>query len=194
MEQTDPLPCVQTLIRELRALWTSESDMERRMRAAKPLVEKLVSDPELRERSRAWPSTEPRKNLLFYEDPDFGFALNGVTRSAGYHGGVHDHAHAWVLYGVIDGAESLERFARLDDGTRHGYAELRKSSTTIGTPGQVDLVPPFAIHAEQGGPDRSAAFIVRSERVAGRVLQHSYDLSKNTVVERDGPEQIHYGL
>ena len=30
-------------------------------------------------------------------------------------GGVHDHAHAWVLYGVLDGKEFLERFERLDD-------------------------------------------------------------------------------
>jgi predicted metal-dependent enzyme (double-stranded beta helix superfamily) len=132
--------------------------------------------------------------LLFHEDPDFGFAINGVVRSPNYRGGVHDHAHAWVLYGVIEGSESRERFERLDDGLQPGYAELRKSYTTLGTPGRVDLVPAFSIHAEQGGPSRSTALILRSERVAGRVLQNSYDPARNTVKEREGPEQIPYPL
>jgi predicted metal-dependent enzyme (double-stranded beta helix superfamily) len=184
----------QRFVEDLHRVWASTVDTEERMRAAKPIVERFVLEPELQSASRDWPSTEPRKNLLFHEDPDFGFAINGVVRSPNYRGGVHDHAHAWVLYGVIEGSESLERFERLDDGLQPGYAELRKSYTTLGTPGRVDLVPAFSIHAEQGGPSRSTALILRSERVAGRVLQNSYDPARNTVNEREGPEQIPYPL
>jgi predicted metal-dependent enzyme (double-stranded beta helix superfamily) len=182
------------LVAELRAIWAAAGDVGARMQAARQVLERAVADPRLRDASRSWPSTEPRKNLLFYEDPDFGFALNGVVRSPGYRGGVHDHAHAWVLYGVIDGTETLERFDRVDDGSRDGFAELVRSSATVGTPGRVDLVPAYGIHAERGGPTRSAALILRSERVAGRVLQHAYDLEHRTVVKRDGPVQIPYPL
>jgi predicted metal-dependent enzyme (double-stranded beta helix superfamily) len=147
------------------------------MRAAETVMKQFVLDPDLQSSARDWPSTEPCKNPLFYEDPDFGFAINGVTRSPGYRGGVHDHSHAWVLYGVIEGTESLERFNRIDDRTTPGFAELKKSSTTDGHRGRVDLVPAYGIHAEQGGPVRSAALILRSERVAGRVLQNGYDLT-----------------
>jgi predicted metal-dependent enzyme (double-stranded beta helix superfamily) len=164
------------------------------MRAAWPVMRQVVGDPALRAASRAWPSTEPRKNLLFYEDPDCGFALNGVVRSPGYRGGIHDHAHAWVLYGVLDGSESLERFDRIDDGALAGYAELVPTSVTQGSAGTVDLVPAFGIHAERGGNARSAALILRSERVAGRVLQSGYDLALRTVTQREGPEQIAYSL
>jgi hypothetical protein len=108
---------------------------------------------------------------------------------------VHDHADAWVLYGVLDGSESLERYERVDDGSRPGYAEVRLASVTTGTQGKVDLVAPGAIHAEQGGPTRSAAIIVRSQRLGeGTVLQHTYDPKAKTVIERYGPTQVPYEL
>ena len=36
---------------------------------------------------------------------------------------------------------------------------------TTGSQGKVDLVAPRAIHAEQGGPTRSVAIIVRSQKL-----------------------------
>jgi hypothetical protein len=100
-----------------------------------------------------------------------------------------------VLYGVLDGSESLERYDRIDDGSRPGYAEVRLSSVTTGTQRKVDLVPPHAIHAEQGGPTRSVAIVLRSQRLGeGTVLQHTYDPGAKTVVERYGPTQILYEL
>ena len=91
--------------------------------------------------------------------------------------------------------ESFERFDRVDDGSRPGYAEVKLSSVTTGSQGKVDLVPPRAIHAEQGGPTRSVAVIVRSEKLGeGTVLQHLYDRKANTIVEQYGPTQIPYEL
>ena len=189
------LPVFDTFISDLRALWSAESDDQRRMEKAKPLLERLVKDPMLKAHSANWPSTEGRKNLLFYVDPDFHFVINGVVRVPGRTGSVHDHADAWVLYGVLDGTESLERFDRVDDGSRPGYAEVKLSSVTTGSQGKVDLVPPRAIHAEQGGPTRSVAVIVRSEKLGeGTVLQHLYDRKANTIVDQYGPTQIPYEL
>jgi hypothetical protein len=117
------------------------------------------------------------------------------VRMPGRTGSVHDHADAWVLYGVLDGTESLERFERVDDGSRPGYAEVKLASVTTGSQGKVDLVEPRAIHAEQGGPTRSVAIIVRSQRLGeGTVLQHQYDRVANTVIERYGPTQIPYDV
>ena len=188
------LPVFASFIADVRAAWASESDTGRRMEKTKPLLQRLVSDPGLRAASRDWPSTEGHKNLLLYTDPDYGFVVNAVVRTPGRKGSVHDHAQAWVLYGLLDGTESLERFDRLDDGSRPGYAEVKRTSVTTGGPGNVDLVPPFAIHAEQGGPGRSVAVILRSERLVGRVLQHGYDPMTNQVIERHGPTQVPFEL
>lgn len=189
------LPAFESFIRELRAIWASSLDDRVRMERAKPLLEELVMNPALKSHSASWPSTEGRKNLRLYVDPDHGFVINAVVRVPGRRGSVHDHADAWVLYGVLDGEESLERYERIDDGRTPGYAEVRLASVTTGTRGKVDLVAPHAIHAEQGGPVRSVAIIVRSKPLGeGTVLQNGYDLETRTVVARYGPTQIPYDV
>jgi predicted metal-dependent enzyme (double-stranded beta helix superfamily) len=189
------LPILDTFIADLRAIWAAETQDQRRMERAKPLLELLLRDAGLKAHSAQWPSTEGYKNLLLYVDPDHHFVINAVVRVPGRTGSVHDHADAWVLYGVLDGSESLDRYERIDDGSRPGYAELRLSSVSTGTQGKVDLVAPRAIHAEQGGPTRSVAIIVRSQKLGqGTVLQHTYDPKAKTVIERYGPTQVPYEL
>src|SRR5438876_2013777 len=134
------LPVLEKFIADLRTIWSTEADNQRRMERAKPLLEQLVKDAGLKAHCATWPSTEGRKNLLLYVDPDHHFVINAVVRAPERTGSVHDHADAWVLYGVLYGSERLERYERVDDGTRAGHAELRLSSVTTGTQGKVDLV------------------------------------------------------
>jgi predicted metal-dependent enzyme (double-stranded beta helix superfamily) len=194
MTTSQRLPAFETFIQELRAAWSELPDTEARMRKSTTLLEELVKDPSLKHASKSWPSTEGRKNLLFYEDPDYHFAINGVVRVPGRKGSIHDHAHAWTAYGILDGTETLERFRRVDDRSKDGYAKLELESVTEGEAGKVDLVPPFDIHAEQGGPARSVAIILRSERVAGKTTQGSYDIEKMTIRQIDGPIQVSYEI
>ena len=184
----------QRFLEDVRTVWAAESDMGRRMERTKPLLERLVLDPILLADSKSWPSTEGHKNLLLHTDAEYGFVVNAVVRTPNRKGSVHDHSQAWVLYGLLDGTESLERYDRVDDGSKPGYAEVKLSGVTTGGPGKVDLVPPYAIHADQGGTGRSVAVIVRSERLVGRVLQNGYDPRANTVVQRsDQPAPFEVG-
>ena len=194
MTNSKRLPAFEKFIQDLRAAWTELPDIEARMKKGQKLLEELVKDQNLREASKTWPSTEGRKNLLFYEDPDYGFAINGVVRVPGRKGSIHDHAHSWTAYGLLDGTESLERYRRVDDGSKEGYAKLELESVTEGKAGKVDLVPPFDAHAEQGGPTRSVAVILRSERVSGKVPQGSYSMENNTIRRIDGPTNIPYEI
>jgi len=187
------VPAFQTFIDALKIIWASNADDQTRMTKAKPLLEALTQTCDLFEHSKGWPNTIGQ-NLLLYEDSEAGFVINAVVRPPGYKGGVHDHAHAWVLYGVLDGKESLERFERLDDGSTPGHAIIRMISSTEGSRGTVDIVPPFNIHAEQGGEGRSVAMIIRSQRLVGRVLQNGFNLTTNTVVQRSGPEQVPFSI
>ncbi len=186
-------PLLQSFIDELRAIWAAEPDTGRCMERARLAVVDFVSDPRVQAASVDWPSTEGRKNLLLYVDPDYHFVINAVVRVPGRKGNVHDHAHAWVLYGVLAGTESLERYERLDDGTREGYADVRMTSVSHGTPGAVDLVKPWDIHAEQGGPTRSVAIIVRSAKL-GEVIQNRYDPVGKTILSGPGPAQIPFEM
>ncbi|MEE8214805.1 MAG: hypothetical protein V3U99_05090 [Alphaproteobacteria bacterium] len=191
---TRRMPIFQKFIDELRRAFEDGPDTAAAMEKARALLEGLVGDEELRARSKDWPSTEGHKNLLLYEDPDYGFVINAVVRTPHRKGGIHDHAHSWTAYGLLDGVEKLERYSRLDDGSKEGYAEIRLDRVTEGGPGTVDLVPPFDIHAEKGGPGRSVAVIVRSERLAGRVLQGRFDPEANSTSQGDGPTQVPFEL
>jgi predicted metal-dependent enzyme (double-stranded beta helix superfamily) len=194
MKQSVQVAVFEKFVNDLRAAWAELPDTEARMRKGAQLLQELVKDAALREDSKTWPSTEGRKNLLFYEDPDFHFAINGVVRLPGRKGSIHDHDRAWTAYGILDGTEMLERFRRVDDRSKDGYARLELESALQGHIGTVDLVPPFAIHAEQGGPSRSVAVILRSERVAGKTTQGSYDMEKNTIRQIEGPTQVPYKI
>ncbi len=130
------LPVIQEFISDLRAAFSESKDTETAMNKVRAHLEILVRDEDLRARSKDWPSTEGHKNLLLYEDPDYGFAINAVVRTPNRKGGIHDHAHAWTAYGLLDGTEKLERYSRLDDGTKEGYdLELTRAiSDRVGIP------------------------------------------------------------
>jgi predicted metal-dependent enzyme (double-stranded beta helix superfamily) len=194
MADTKRLPVFEKFIQNMRAAWAELPDDESRMKRIKILLQKFVNEPSVREHSKKWPSTEGHKNLILYEDPDYGFVVNAVVRTPGRQGGIHDHAHAWTAYGVLDGTERLERYRRVDKSDRKNYAILELESVTEGYPGKVDLVPPFAIHAEQGGPTRSVAVIVRSERLVGKTLQGRYDAKTDLFNQGHGPTQVPFEL
>jgi predicted metal-dependent enzyme (double-stranded beta helix superfamily) len=178
----------------VRAAWAELPDTEARMKRVKVLLEKLVNDQAVQEHSKSWPSTEGHKNLLLYEDPDHGFVVNAVVRTPGRDGRIHDHAHAWTAYGVLDGTELLERYRRVDAGKRENYALLQLESLTEGYRGKVDLVAPYAIHSEKGGPTRSVAVIVRSERLVGKTLQGRYDAKTDAYHQSQGPIQVPFEI
>lgn len=189
------VPAFEKFIQDLRQIWAEYPDDETRMKKAHALMEKdVLSDEQLRAHSKSWPSTEGRKNLLFYTDPDYGFVINGVVREPGRTGSVHDHADAWVLYGLLEGRETLERFDRVEDRHEEGYVKVSLTSANQGRAGKADLVPPYDIHAEQGGDARSVAVILRSRELVGKVLQGRYDRDTGTYSTGSGPEQIPYEL
>jgi predicted metal-dependent enzyme (double-stranded beta helix superfamily) len=146
------LAVLETFVDELRVIWSTNADNQSRMEKAKPLLERFVLEPALKAHSADWPSTEGHKNLLLYVDPDYDFVINAVVRVPGRKGSIHDHADAWVLYGLLDGTESLERYAASTMAAGPIASEL--SSVTTGTRAR-SIWSRHVIHAEQGGDTRS---------------------------------------
>lgn len=179
-----------------RSLWAWEPDSEKRWAKLQPLLRELLADPELRARSQEWPARaphDPPENLVFYEDPEFGFVVNGLIKAPGTRTPIHDHAHNWTLYGVLDGSETIERYERVDDGAKPEYADLRQTGNFRVGPGDVDLVRPWQIHAEESGVGRTVAIIVRAEKPGG-FLQGRYDLASKKYSQGYGPKQVPYKL
>jgi predicted metal-dependent enzyme (double-stranded beta helix superfamily) len=188
---------VQKFVAAARDLCAAESDPEKRWEKMSPLLQELLADPSIKEQSKSWPDcsqgSERAENLLFYEDPDYKFVINGLIKAPKTRTQIHDHAHNWTLYGVLDGTETIERYERVDDRTNPEYAEIRKTVNIKVGPGKIDLVPPYEIHAEESSDERTVAIIVRAEK-AGSFLQGRYDPATNRYWQGYGPKQLPYGL
>ena len=120
-------------------LWSRISDV----------LEAALADPELKAAAGDWPKSHDRTNnrytnLLFYEDPDFGFVVNGLVKDETGRTPVHDHGHAWVAYGLLEGAETVLRY-RDPAGSTSVLEPDEEISLAVG---EVDLVPPWTFHAE----------------------------------------------
>ena len=142
------LPAFEKFIQDVRAAWAELPDTEKRMKRVKVLLEGLVQDSTIREHSKHWPSTEGHKNCCCMKIRIISSWSTRSMRTPGRDGRIHDHAHAWTAYGVLDGTERLERYRRVDQGKKPD-TRCSSESLTEGYPGKVDLVPPFAIHSEK---------------------------------------------
>ena len=182
-------------VAKTRELFAAEPDLDKRWEALTPILSDLLADPEVMEASKDWPDCVPAdgraENLLFYEDPDYGFAINGLTKGAARQGTrprIHDHAHIYTLYGVLDGHERIERYDRTDDRSRPDYAEIKLASNVFVEPGDVDLVKPYEVHTEITVGERTVAVIIRSQR-GGDFNQGRYNLDTFEYYESLGPRQ-----
>ena len=188
---------VRDFIQSARALFAEERDPAKRWEKMGPLLEALLADDSVRSQSKNWPScsqgNDRAENLLFYEDADYKFVINGLIKAPQTRTQIHDHAHNWTLYGVLDGTESIERYERVDDRSKPDYAEIRQTVNVKVGPGKIDLVAPYEIHAEESGEERTVAIIIRAEK-SGGFLQGRYDPKTNRYWQGYGPQQIPYDL
>lgn len=187
-------------IGEARELFDKEPELEKRWTELTPILSRLLADPDVLVASKNWPSCVTQdgraENLLFYEDPDFGFVVNGFVKGTSQQESgtnIHDHAHIYTLYGVLDGHEQVERYERVDDGSRPGHAEIRKTNDVLVGPGEIDLVRPYEIHSETTLGERAVAVIIRSEK-NGSFNQGGYQPETNGYYEFLGPRQTPYGM
>jgi predicted metal-dependent enzyme (double-stranded beta helix superfamily) len=187
---------LQKFIESARKLHVEERNLAKRWEKMIPLLQELIADPAVKEQSKSWPAgrqSDRAQNLLFYEDPDYKFVINGLIKDPRSRTQIHDHAHNWTLYGILDGRESIERYERIDDRSRPDYADIRQTENVKVGARQSRSGCPHQIHAEESGEERTVAIIVRAEK-AGGFLQGRYDPAAKKYWQGYGPEQIPYAL
>ncbi len=192
------LPVAIRFVAQIRSLYAQNLDPDVLWAKIKIAMGPLLADPTLKESSRTWPLTvegAPKvKNLLFYEDPDFGFVFNATVRKAHSVTSIHDHGDVWTLYGLIEGQETMYRYERTDNTPRDiGPAQLKQVGCHHIGPGDVDSVRPGEIHQEHGGAENSMAFIVRAQK-AGTFKQRTYNRETGEIKLNDGPTLIPHRL
>jgi hypothetical protein len=196
---TQQQTAVDRFISDTRALFGREPDLEKRWTALKPILMELLADAELQKASRNWPNpgqVEGRGgNLLFYEDPDYGFVINGQVHEPGRRQteptSAHDHGSNITAYGLLDGHERIVMYERIDDRSKADYAAVEQTADYVAGPGDIHLAMPRDIHVELSVGERTTSVIVRSMRDGVPTNLHGhYDLLTNAYTERIGPRQV----
>src|SRR5258707_9029956 len=73
---------------------------------------------------------------LLHEEPDHSLAVFAVSWLPARGTPPHDHG-TWAVIAGVDGPEKNEFFERIDDGSRLGYAELKKVGEKVFRAGDV---------------------------------------------------------
>ena len=187
------LPAAEKFVTEMRKACAAGLEGRARWERCRELLKVLIADPEVKRHAQSWPvgGFDGKKvdNLLFYEDPDYGFAMNALIKNPGGRAMIHDHGPAWTIYGVVEGRERIVRYSAKDKAD--GTVELAESHAVYCDPGDVDIVEPREIHSEFAGDGKSIAFIVRSQR-SGTFEQLSYEGGKPHSF--GGPNQVPFDL
>ena len=161
-------------------------------------LQRALRDPELRQLAAVWPQSHDTANrrftnLLFYEDVDHGFVVNGLVKDQIGRTPVHDHGHAWVAYGLLEGAETIVRYASAGQQEPTGFSDMAVEAEFGLSAGDVDLVAPWTFHAEQADTERTVAIMVRSAKV-GVFAHRRFDPETGEIYEHPGPAQIDYSF
>lgn len=188
------------VIGAVRGVYGGGSDEPARWSRIGEVLGAALVDPELRAAAGGWPTSHDRANrrytnLLFYEDPDFGFVVNGLVKDETGRTPIHDHGHAWVAYGLLEGTETILRYRDSAGSAPGGGGDpaLELDGRFPLAAGEVDLVPPWTFHAEQAETERTVAVMVRSARV-GKFAHRRFDPGTGRVYDHPGPHQIPYDL
>ena len=188
------LPAAEKFVAGMRETFAAGIGERARWEKCRDLLELLLADPALRQHAESWPfgGFDGKKvdNLLFYEDPDYGFVMNGLIKNPGGRAMIHDHGPAWTIYGLVQGRERIVHFDAAE--RTDGRFDIAEADSEDYGPGDIDIVAPRVVHSEYAGEEKSIALIVRSQR-SGTFDQYRYFEDGSRVVFR-GPNQVPFEL
>jgi predicted metal-dependent enzyme (double-stranded beta helix superfamily) len=134
-------------VRHLRTIATETRDPGEITQRLQPLVRVLALD-------RTW--LEPKHYTgddtqgfgvhVLHEEPDHTLLVFAAAWLPGRGARPHNHG-TWAVVAGVDGPERNIFWQRMDDGSRPGYAKIRKQAEKVFGPGDVLALLPDAIHS-----------------------------------------------
>ena len=81
------LPAVEKFVADMRRLYEDGVPEIDHWEMCRALLADMIADPDVKAHAQEWPvtgfnpKTDKVANLLFYEDPDYGFVINALIRT-----------------------------------------------------------------------------------------------------------------
>ena len=118
-----------------------------------------------------------------YHDEETDFHVMTHIYENGTQSPPHDHGSSWAVYGQAVGHTDMTVWARKDDGSVDGHAEVEPADEFRLNPGQVGVFHPGIIHSIKF-PD-GARFVRVTGTDLNKQRQARYDLTNKTVAVSD---------
>ena len=132
---------------DLRRISGEAPAAKEQLTRVKPLAQRLAASPDLRARlNRECDADQGFGFQVLHEEPDHTLAVAALSWLPGRGTPPHDHGTWGVVVGV-EGDEVNTFWQRVDDGSRSGYAELRRLSEKTFSPGDAIAITPEIIHS-----------------------------------------------
>src|SRR5688572_31823279 len=131
---------LQDFIEDLERITRTETSQERIVGAAKPLLAKLVQQPDCIDAKYRKRGATAYGRYMLHRAPLFN--VSSVVWGPGDSAKAHNH-DTWGMVGVIENEIQETRFRRRDDGSKPDYAEIEAVAVLKNSAGMVScLVAP----------------------------------------------------
>jgi predicted metal-dependent enzyme (double-stranded beta helix superfamily) len=134
-------------VRDLRTITAEETDPERITERVAPLAMKFAQAPGWL-RPEHW-ECDPEQGFgvhLLHEEPNHDLAVFVLSWLPNRGTTPHNHK-TWAVVVGMEGQEQEVNYDRLDDGSRRGFADLRRGGAQVMTAGDVARCYPEHIHS-----------------------------------------------
>jgi predicted metal-dependent enzyme (double-stranded beta helix superfamily) len=160
---------LERFIEDLRHITADSADERQILSRVRPLAHRLAL-------SRTWLRPEHYEAdaeqgfgaHVLHEEPDHTLAVFAASWLPSRGAPPHDHG-TWAVVAGVDGPEKNVFWERLDDRSRSGYAELRKTGEKVFGPGDVLAMPSGGIHSVVN----ESAKVSLSLHVYGKHVNHT---------------------
>ena len=171
---------LQTFIADLERITREEASQEKIVAAAKPLLAKLVRQPDCIDPKFRKRGATAYGRYMLHRSPLFN--VSSVVWGPGDNAKAHNH-DTWGMVGVIENEIEETRFRRRDDGSNPDYAELEKVAVLKNSAGMVSCLisPDDDIHEMHNVTDRDTVEIHVYGKDLTDMPRLRFDLATKTV-------------
>ncbi len=145
---------IDAYVADLRRITAGTTDESEIIEQLCPHAQRLATDKSWLKPEHSRPDPEQGIGVhLLHEETDHTLAVFVVSWEPGRGAPPHDHG-TWAVVAGIDGDERNISYARLDDRSRAGYAEIEVKKETVAGPGDLICMKTGGIHSITNDSDR----------------------------------------
>jgi predicted metal-dependent enzyme (double-stranded beta helix superfamily) len=181
---------IDAFVQDARQIMASSGDRARIVEELRPLLERLMRNPELLEERFKQSRGDGLYGYSFYHAPDDSLTISAPAFLKGRPTPIHDHL-TWGVIGVYSGAQLTTRYHRVDDTGEPDSTRLEVVENQVLGPGAIyPLLPPEDLHRIETVSDEPGISIHVLGADLRRQRRHVFEPIRYAVREVEGESMM----